>query len=106
MPKQQDRKIVRRQGEAVTTITTKRGEEPEKTFQRREIVDDLPEHPAYVKVEGGLTKSLAPYESARMGVSISVPCHTHDAAIRKTYKRVSDLVGELLECEYEKIMDT
>lgn len=58
--------------------------------------------PAYVRVNGGITKSTGNYESLRVDVSISVPCYVED--IQATYDRIADDVAFKLEDEVEKYM--
>jgi hypothetical protein len=105
MKKKQTRKVVRRRGEAVIKITRKPSRDAEETSsERRIVVDDLPEHPAYVRVDGGLTKNLGDYESARLSVSISIPCHIDNDSIKDSYERVSKLVESCLDEEFEKVV--
>ena len=55
------------------------------------------EAPAYVRVSAGVTKNLGNYESLRVDVSVSMPCHVDD--IEGTYDRTSDIVAGYLETE-------
>lgn len=74
---------------------------------REVVVDeaiDLPEHPARVRVSGGLTKNLGDYESARISVSIEMPCGNTPAAVRKAYKKVRRLVEKCMEDEYREVI--
>lgn len=105
-PTSQLKRVVKRQGEAVISIRSKIGDKDaeEQVVQKRQVVDDLPEHPAHVQVGGGLTKNLGNYESAKLNVSITAPCENTDKAIRATYKHISALVEELLDVEYDKVL--
>lgn len=98
------RNIVRRRGEAVISTEYQRNKEEPITKERRQAVDDLPEHPAFIQVSGGMTKNLGNYESCKLGISISVPCATDEESIRETYQRVSDLLDELMQTENDKLM--
>lgn len=93
----QARRVLRR-GEAVIQQSHTEGGR-EVYSDRRGTVDDLPEHVAHVKVSGGLTRQLQPFEFARLDVSISIPCAPDDDSIQETYLRCSKLVEELLEKE-------
>ena len=106
MKKETARKLVRRQGEVTITTRSRVGDKnaEEIVTERRQVVDDLPEHPASIQVTGGLTKNLGNYESAKMSIAVSVPCASDDNTLRKTYKRISALVEELLDCEYERVV--
>ena len=94
---------LKRRGQVVITTTVKKTGEEERSSQRRMTADDLPEFPAYVRVDGGLTKNLGNYNSAKLGVSISVPCHIDDKSMRDAYSRLSEMVEELIDEEYNKI---
>ena len=65
----------------------------------------LPAHPAYVEVNAGLTKNIGNYESIRCGVSVSVPCRPTIKEIRRCHEKVSDLVSDLLNLEYDKAVE-
>lgn len=93
-----------RGADLVIKTSRKVGKNPTEFSEKRIRVDDLPAHPAYVRVDGGLTKNLGEYESAKLSVSISIPCHPEDKSIRKAYGRVSGLVEECLDAEYSKVM--
>lgn len=105
MKTNKEKKIVRRAGEARITTTRQIGKEAKEQVSHTHhlIADDLPEHPAYVRVDGGLTVNLGNYESARIGVSISVPCHPTKRSIDQTYAAVSDMVSEKLEEESRRL---
>lgn len=64
-----------------------------------EDVDTL--NPAYVTVQGGLTKNTGNYESVKISVTVSLPCPPDQESVRATYERASDLVDEYLKEEYE-----
>lgn len=65
---------------------------------------DLPEHPSRVRVGGSLTKNLGDYESAKISVSIEMPCGNSPSDIRKAYKRVRALVEKCMEDEYQEVI--
>ena len=66
--------------------------------------EDLPTHPARIRVDGGLTKNLGDYESARLSVSVEIPCGISDDEIVEAYRRISSLVEKLLEEEYQQVI--
>jgi len=53
--------------------------------------------PAYIRVNAGTTKSLGPYESLRLDVSLSVPCYVEEIAT--VFPRVADAVAGYLADE-------
>ena len=61
----------------------------------------VPEHPAVVSIEMGMTKNLGNYESFKISVSLSVPCGTDQASIDQTaeeaYEWVDDRVDKILK---------
>lgn len=68
----------------------------------KEIVTELDcANPAYVRVDGGLTKNLGDYNSAKIGVSVSLPCLPNKDAIKACYKEASELVDEFMDSEYK-----
>ena len=75
-------------------------------FEQRDLPEEseLPENPAWVKVGGGLTKNLGEYESAKLFVSVEIPCGISDKKIRAAYKRASGLVDAFLEEEYKNVI--
>lgn len=60
----------------------------------------------YVTVEGGITKNLGDYNSARISVSVSLPCAPTINGAKEAYKKISELVDDLLNEEYEKAIGT
>jgi hypothetical protein len=72
--------------------------------KKMDYVDDLPNHPARIRVDGGLTKNLGDYESARLSVSLEIPCGTSDKEIRAAYLRTRNLVEWMLEEEYKQVI--
>ena len=59
-----------------------------------------------VTVEGGITKNLGDYNSARIGISVSLPCEPSIEGARQAYKEISKLVDQLMNEEYDKVMST
>jgi hypothetical protein len=59
---------------------------------------------AFVTVEGGVTKNLGDYNSAKISISITMPCDPTLEATREMYGKLSDLVDELMEEEYAKVI--
>jgi hypothetical protein len=60
----------------------------------------------YVTVEGGITKNLGDYNSARISVSVSLPCGPTIEGAKEAYISISELVDTLLNEEYEKAIGT
>lgn len=57
---------------------------------------------ARVGVKGGITRNLGDYNSARVDVSIEVPCYPVEEDIRAAYVFASEMIDELLPLELEK----
>lgn len=51
---------------------------------------------ARVTVSGGTTKNLGNFESARIGVEISLPCYPVEEEIVRVYGELQELVGEMV----------
>lgn len=68
--------------------------------------DKVKEGMGYVTVEGGITKNLGDYNSARIAVTVSLPCEPTEEGVHKTYKQLSKLVDQLMNEEYDKVMST
>lgn len=81
------------------TVTELSGkvEKNRKEKQRVIAVREFQTDPAYVRVNAGMTKSLAPYESLRVDVSLSVPCYTEE--IDDVFPAVADKVAAYLASE-------
>ena len=60
----------------------------------------------FVTVEGGITKNLGDYNSARIGVVVSLPCQPTEEGVKDAYKRISKMVDQLMNEEYDKVMST
>ena len=58
----------------------------------------------YVVVEGGITKNLGEYNSAKIAVSVCLPCGPTIADAEEKYKEVSVLVDKLINAEYDKVL--
>lgn len=58
--------------------------------------------PAYVRVNAGVTKKLADYESLRVDVAISVPCYVEE--IEEVEQRVASLVADMLDAEIDEYL--
>ena len=63
-------------------------------------VTGLPEHPARLRLGGGITKNLGNFESARFDVSLDMPCHPDRLA--ETYERMSALIDARLQDEMDR----
>ena len=60
-------------------------------------------NPGYVGVKGGITKNLGNFESARIEISISLPCHPSDAGLEETYQKATAFVDDLIARELRKV---
>lgn len=58
----------------------------------------------FVTVEGGITKNLGDYNSARIGVTVCLPCGPSLQDAEKAYAEVSKLVDKLMNEEYDKVI--
>jgi hypothetical protein len=67
---------------------------------------EIKQHMGYVTVEGGITKNLGDYNSARIGVTVSLPCEPSLEGAQKAYAEISKLVDKLMNEEYDKVMST
>lgn len=82
------------------------GEEATTTSPSREIEEKVElANPAYVSVNGGLTKNMGDYNSVKIGVSVSLPSGTSDEELRETYQRASALVDEFMDGEYRAAIE-
>jgi hypothetical protein len=102
-PTKKARRIIRA-GELIEETTVKKGKYAlQDHAERREAVKDLPEHPAIVKVAGGVTKKLAmDFEYARIDVSVTLPCGTSKMEIDEAYEKASRIVDEKIRKEARK----
>ena len=95
----------RMRGTVSTTSTVSKsgvkGEE-EETISKELDIPIESDNPAYVKVDGGMTKNLGDFNSARIGVSVTLPCEPNEEAVRECYNKATSLVDEFLDDEYSK----
>jgi hypothetical protein len=56
---------------------------------------------AHVRVSGSVTKNLGDYNSARVEVSVSLPCYPTDTEIAATYRRGSEMVDRFVSRELD-----
>jgi hypothetical protein len=52
---------------------------------------------ARVTVSGHMTKNLGNYESARIGVEVSLPCYPVEEEIVRVYSEIQELVSDMLD---------
>lgn len=52
---------------------------------------------ARVTVSGHMTKNLGNYESARIGVEVSLPCYPVEEEVVRVYTELQELVGSMLD---------
>lgn len=62
------------------------------------------EEPAFVRVGAGNTFNMGNYESLRIDVSVTLPCHPHQ--IDETYRQASDWVAEKMAEEEQAWLPT
>lgn len=96
----------KRAAEMKTVVRKKYSFEGDETPEEETVeveVHEFATEPAYIRVNAGVTKSLAPYESLRVDVSLSVPCYTEE--IDSIYEGVSQRVYELLEQEVDAYLN-
>tara|TARA_R110002153_G_scaffold26421_5_gene82937 strand:+ start:17261 stop:17611 length:351 start_codon:yes stop_codon:yes gene_type:complete len=100
------RKRVRKHGARGTaTISSSMNKEESVKDVSREIDSVIKDtNAAYVRVDGGITKNLGDYNSARISVSVNMPCEPNEKAIRKCYKKTSTLVDEFIDEEYKAVV--
>lgn len=94
-------------GEINKTVEHKQGNEvvkDEEEIQTTDIIE-FEEEPAVVEVTGSSTYNLGNYNSAKVGVSIRIPCDNTDEAIRETYNKCSDYVLEFINNEQASLVD-
>lgn len=73
-----------------------------------EILDELDSdissvNPGYVSVTAGITKNLGNYESAKIGVTVSLPCEPSIEGAEARYTDVSVLVDRLMDEEFKRV---
>lgn len=99
-----ERKDVQREAKLVVTRQFLRNNQPtgpEKVSDETIEVRNFQTEPARVAVDYGLTINLGNYESARIGVSITVPCYLEEA--NDAYTFAVDWVSERISKEKEEI---
>jgi len=60
--------------------------------------------PAKVTVDYGLTLNLGNYESARIGVAVSIPCYVEE--VDRTYEKATDWAAKRIMQERDDIIDS
>jgi len=97
--------VRKRQSTTKHTVVKKSGQELEITPATTETTNTQFGKPvAFVTVEGGVTKNLGDYNSAKIAVSVTMPCEPTMEAAKQMYNKLSDLVDELMNEEYEKVI--
>ncbi len=61
--------------------------------------------PARVTVAGSVTRNQGDFNSARVEVSISLPCYPNDADIRETKDYASRLLEEMIPAEFTRLQN-
>lgn len=78
-----------------SSVNNEEGTETEEIISVQQFMTE----PAYVRVNAGVTRSIADYESLRVDVSVSLPCYKEevDAAL--------DLAGEIAAAHLDSEVD-
>ena len=78
----------------------------ESDIEKKPVTLENCDNPAYVKVSGGLTKSLGDgtFEFVRVDVSISMPCLPDEDSIDECYRSTAERVDEYLDEELRAAM--
>jgi len=58
--------------------------------------------PARVRVTGSVTRNLGDYNSARVEVSIEMPCYPEQSEVQRTYDYISGLLDTMIPAELAK----
>lgn len=58
-------------------------------------------NPAHVKVSGSVTKNIGNYESVKVAVEVTLPCHAEGSEIEKAYDIASTFVNHKIQDEVE-----
>jgi hypothetical protein len=58
--------------------------------------------PARVRVSGSVTRNLGDYNSARVEVSIELPCYPEQSEVQRTYDYISGLLDTMIPAELAK----
>jgi hypothetical protein len=76
------------------------------TPQRTEVITKGCDHPnpAYVTVSGGITKNLGDFNSAKIGIEVTMPCLPTQAGVEECYAEISAIVDHLMDVEHMKVM--
>lgn len=90
---------------SVSSTVTKGGEKSESETVSKEMTREVPDNPAYVGVSGGMTKNLGDFNSAKINVSVTLPCENTQDALQATYEEASELVDGWLDSEYKKAVE-
>jgi hypothetical protein len=71
-----------------------------------EHVPDVPLiPPGEVGIDYSRTINLGNYESARIGISLRLPCVSNDAGVAAAYKRAEQIVTERMDREVQPILE-
>ena len=65
------------------------------------ITVPLFENPAYVKVSGSVTRNMGDFNSVRVSVDVSLPCHPEGSEIDRAYDIASSVVNQKVQDEVE-----
>lgn len=72
-----------------------------RTVERQESIEVAAflTDPARVRVSGGVTRNLGDYNSARVEVTVELPCYATEMEIRAAYSYASELVDSMVGLE-------
>ena len=79
-------------------VVVKSAEKTEK-FKAESIIN-----PAYVTVNGSVTKNTGNFESVRVQVGISLPCLADEKTVTKTFNRLSEMVEQFVGIELDNAL--
>jgi hypothetical protein len=90
-----------------TTVERRRRGEVE---DKREVNDKIPQsetivNPAYVMVKGGVTLNLGDYNSARIDVSVTIPCVFTNKEMDRAFEYAASFVDEKIKSERAQLED-
>lgn len=80
-------------------VTRSRYGRTEAVIDQKVHVKPFEVEPAYVRVGGAITNNLGDYNSAKVDVSVSLPCYPEASEIARCYEYASSLVDAFITRE-------
>jgi hypothetical protein len=68
-------------------------------------IPHLEGNPAWMRIEGSVTRNLGDFNSVRVAVSVELPCNAEDSELRRCHAYGSDLVDELVGIELDRAIN-